>query len=174
MTSRPPVIVHATTVALGAAGERFGAAPDSAVLLIGKPGSGKSDVALRLIALGAKLVADDQTALYVKEGRLFAQAPSSLHGLLEIRGVGVVRIDAAPPSPILLVVRLDWEGPIDRMPEPSRWALPEGLEGCQSPPLISLKPFEISTAVKIAAAAGAVARGAVVAGVAGQQEGSFL
>ncbi len=163
MTSRQ-VIVHATAVALGDAGWRFGAAPDSAVLLIGKPGSGKSDVALRLIALGSKLVADDQTALYAKDGRLFAEAPSSLHGLLEIRGVGVVRIDAAPPSPVLLVVRLDAEGQVHRMPEPSLWALPPGLQGCESPPLISLNPFEISTAVKIAAAAGAMARGAVVAG----------
>jgi hypothetical protein len=51
------------------------------------------------------------------------------------------------------------------MPEPSLWELPPGLKGCQSPPLISLKAFEISTAAKIAAAAGAIARGAVVAGV---------
>jgi hypothetical protein len=164
MTSHPRVLVHATAVALGTAGGRFGAAPDSAVLLIGKPGSGKSDLALRLIASGAKLVSDDQTELYAKEGRLFAEAPSSLHGLLEIRGIGVVRIGAAPPSPVVLVVRLDAEGPVDRMPEPSLWALPPGLEGCESPPLISLKPFEISTPFKIAAAAGAMARGTVVAG----------
>jgi len=75
MESSSRVLVHATAVALGLAGEKFGAARDAAVLLVGRPGSGKSDVALRLIALGAKLVSDDQTALFLEQGRLFAAAP---------------------------------------------------------------------------------------------------
>ncbi len=174
MSSPSRVLVHATAVALGPAGEQFGSAADAAVLLTGKPGSGKSDVALRLIALGGKLVSDDQTALLVEKGRLVAEAPSSLHGLLEVRGVGVLRIDPAPPSPIVLVVRLDEGTPVDRMPEPRAWEPPAGLELSDPPPLISLKPFEISTPSKIAAAAGAIARGAIVAGAGRPQHGSFL
>jgi HPr kinase/phosphorylase len=174
ISSHSRLLVHATSVALGSAGEKFGAQRNAAVLLIGKPGSGKSDLALRLIALGAQLVSDDQTALFVEKGRLFAEAPWPLHGLLEIRGVGVLRIDAAPASPVVLVVRLDAEEAVERMPEPRAWELPPGLRGCASPPLISLKPFEISTPEKIAAAAGALARGAVVAGMGLPEHGSFL
>jgi len=174
MPSPSRVLVHATAVALKGAGEKFGACPDAAVLLIGKPGSGKSDVALRLIALGSQLVSDDQTALFVDKGRLFAEAPSSLHGSMEIRGVGVLKTDPAPASSGVLVIRLDADSAIPRMPEPHPWQLPPGLEPCQPPPLISLKPFEISTPLKIAAAAGAIARGGVLAGFFEPELGSFL
>ena len=173
MSPPPRVLVHATAVALKAAGEKFGASPDAAVLLIGKPGSGKSDLALRLIALGAKLVSDDQTALFVDKGRLFAEAPSSLYGLMEVHSLGILSIDPAPASPIVLVISLDADA-VPRMPESHPWQLPRGLEPCQPPPLISLKPFEVSTPLKIAAAAGAIARGAVLAGFFEPEHGSFL
>src|SRR5262249_1723619 len=100
MGSGSRILVHATSVALGSAGETFGGPADAAVLLIGKPGAGKSDLALRLIAMGAKLVSDDQTELFAERMRLIAASPPSLHGLLEIRGVGIVRITPAPPSPL--------------------------------------------------------------------------
>ena len=103
-----------------------------------------------------------------------AAAPPSLHGLLEIRGVGIVRITPAPPSPLVLVVRLDADNRAERLPEPSFWDLPEGLEHSKPPPLISLNPFEISTPAKIAAAAGAIAQGRFVAGAASHESGPFL
>lgn len=174
MSTSSRVLVHATSVALGTAGEKFGARPDAGVLLIGKTGSGKSDVALRLIALGAKLISDDQTALFVEDGKPFAEAPSSLYGLMEVRGLGVLRIHPAAASPVVLVIRLDADSAVPRMPEPCSWDLPPGLEPCEAPPLISLNPFEISTPLKIAAAAGAIARGTVLAGFFEPEHGSFL
>jgi len=53
-----------------------------------------ADVALRLIAMGARLLADDQTQLFAEGARLFAESPSSLHGRMEIRGVGIVVLEA--------------------------------------------------------------------------------
>ncbi len=79
------LLVHATAVAI----------EGEAVLLRGPSGSGKSDLALRLIDGGAQLVADDQTLLRRAGGRVLASAPPAIAGLLEVRGVGVVRVEAA-------------------------------------------------------------------------------
>src|SRR5579871_493921 len=154
------VLVHATTVALGDACAPFGGSVDGAVLLIGCSEAGKSDVALRLISMGAKLISDDQTALSEANGRLFAGAPPSLHGRMEIRGVGIVNVNPAPPAPVLLAVRLDESAAIPRLPEPQTHKLPQGLENCAEPPFLVLHAFEASTPMKIAAAAAALARGA--------------
>ena len=75
------VLIHATTVQLGAHG----------VLIIGPSGSGKSDLALRLIGEGALLVSDDQTRLTLKDGRLIATAPATIAGRIEARGIGIQR-----------------------------------------------------------------------------------
>ena len=71
------VNIHATCVRLGRAGAAFGAPPDAGVLLLGKSGAGKSDLALRLIALGATLVADDRTELYLWQRKLYARPPAN-------------------------------------------------------------------------------------------------
>jgi serine kinase of HPr protein (carbohydrate metabolism regulator) len=159
------VLVHATSVVLGQACAPFGASVEGAVLLIGRSEAGKSDVALRLIAMGAKLISDDQTALSESGGRLFAGAPPSLHGRMEIRGVGIVTVSAAPAAPVVLAVRLDETAEIPRLPEPLTHKLPQGLENCAEPPFLVLHAFEASTPMKIAAAAAALARGAFVAGL---------
>ena len=72
------MMVHATCVAIG----------DRAVLLCGPSGSGKSDLALRLIDGGAQLVADDQVVLRAEGGRIVARAPEALAGRMEVRGIG--------------------------------------------------------------------------------------
>src|SRR3954470_5322829 len=113
-----PVLVHATSVVLENACAAFGGSVDGAVLLIGRSEAGKSDVALRLIAMGAKLISDDQTALSAAEGRLFAAAPLSLHGRMEIRGVGIVNVDPAAAAPVVLAVRLDETAEVPRLPQP--------------------------------------------------------
>ena len=88
--------VHATTVALAG----------KAVLLRGAPGSGKSDLALRLVEEGASLVADDQTQISRRGGELWATAPAPLKDMIEVRGVGIVRMHALPEAPVALLIDL--------------------------------------------------------------------
>jgi len=92
----------------------------SGVLLRGPPGSGKSDLALRALSDGARLVADDQVVLTRKGSKLVASAPSSLQGLIEIRGLGIMRVEADAESELALVVDLTDKGVIERIPEPAR------------------------------------------------------
>jgi len=165
MSASLPVLVHATSVVLENACAAFGGSVDGAVLLIGRSEAGKSDVALRLIAMGARLISDDQTALSGINGRLFAGAPPSLHGRMEIRGVGIINVKPAAPAPVLLAVRLDESAAVPRLPEPLTHKLPQGLENCPEPPFLVLHAFEASTPMKIAAAGAALARGAFVAGL---------
>ncbi len=84
------------------------------MLLIGPPGSGKSDLLLRLMQHGFSVVADDQ--VIIEDG--LARAPATLAGLLEIRGLGIVRVAHAAMVRLALVVEL--AGPVDRLPEPAR------------------------------------------------------
>jgi len=153
------VLVHATSIALGDAAKPFGGRPDVGVLLMGESGAGKSDVALRLIAMGAKLLSDDQTALYAHGGHIYAEAPPSLSGLMEVRGVGIVTLQPAPPAPLVLAVQLELATDIPRMPDHASYILPEMLQSLPSLPLIVLHPFDASTPAKIVAAAVAAVSG---------------
>ena len=160
----PRVLVHGSCVKLAAATVPFGTYGEGAVLLLGESGAGKSDVALRLIAAGAKLIADDQTALFEEEGRVFAESPAHLRGMMEVRGVGILNVDSAARAPLVLAVRLLDNSEIARMPEPSVYALPAALQAAVNPPLLMLNAFEASAPAKIAAAAAVVARGGSIAG----------
>lgn len=91
-----PQNIHATTVALAGRG----------LLILGPSGSGKSTLALQLIALGAGLVADDRTDLSSHDGILTASCPPALSGLIEARGLGLMRCPAHPPCPVALVADL--------------------------------------------------------------------
>jgi serine kinase of HPr protein (carbohydrate metabolism regulator) len=88
--------VHATCVAIGERG----------VLIRGPSGSGKSDLALRLIDRGARLVSDDYTILSERGGRLSACAPERIAGKLEVRGVGILDLAPAADVPVCLVADL--------------------------------------------------------------------
>ncbi len=87
---------HATTIA------GFG----RGLLICGPAGSGKSAVALELMAYGARLVADDQTVLQAVGDRLIARAPEPIAGRIEARGLGLLRADALPEVPIAAVLDL--------------------------------------------------------------------
>lgn len=153
------IILHATAVKLGKAGAPFGVPPGTGVLLLGPSGAGKSDLALRLIAAGAQLVADDRTELYIRQGALFARAPARIAGLLEVRGVGIVQVSQARAVRVRLAVELGKPGA--RLPEHRQFAAPAALRlpPKAAPPVISLDPFEASAPAKLAIAAAAYARG---------------
>ncbi len=91
-----PLILHASCVAVAGRG----------LLILGPSGSGKSSLALHLLALGAGLVADDRTELRVQDGRLVARCPPALTGLIEARGIGLLRADPVAEVPVALVADL--------------------------------------------------------------------
>src|SRR5579864_703645 len=121
--------VHATCVAFGGRG----------VLLRGPPGSGKSDLAARAIEAGARLVADDRVTLVRRSVTIVASAPPSIRGMIELRGLGILRIDSDAETPVALVVDLVAAHEVERMPEPGCCDI-LGVEL----PLIRLAPFEAS------------------------------
>lgn len=108
------VILHASVVAVHCSG----------VLILGASGSGKSGLCLRLMALGAQLVADDRVVLTRHGADLLAAAPAPLQGLVEARGVGLLRVTPVTRIPITLAVDLD-QAPAARMPQPTRITLLE-------------------------------------------------
>jgi serine kinase of HPr protein (carbohydrate metabolism regulator) len=148
---RRVVNIHAGCVLLARAGAAFGAPRDAGILLLGKSGAGKSDLALRLVARGAVLVSDDRTDLFAERGILFARAPESLRGLIEVRGLGIVALPSAAKARVALAVSLDGAGA--RLPEAefheSRFRLSRAV------PLIRLAPFEAAAPEKVALAAAA-------------------
>ena len=104
------MIRHAGLIAQRIAGRWLGA------LIEGPSGAGKSDLALRALAQGFRLVADDRVVLWPSDGRLFGRAPDALHGLIEVRGLDVVRTEALPLCEIGLLARI---GSPERLPEPA-------------------------------------------------------
>lgn len=98
--------LHGSCVHLGGRG----------VVLSGRSGSGKSDLALRLIDVGAVLVADDQLLIERAGGRLLGRPAETLVGLLEVRGLGILRLPCRVPCELDLVVELDRSGRMPRLP----------------------------------------------------------
>ena len=88
-----------------------------AVLIRGATGRGKSGLALQLVALGAGLVADDRTRLRREGPAVLADAPDTIRGLIEARGLGILRVPAIGPQALALVVDLDRESEA-RLPPP--------------------------------------------------------
>ena len=90
-----------------------------AVLISGKPGVGKSSLALQLIDRGAILVADDQTLLSLEGGCLIARPPLSLKGLMEVRGVGICPFPYQEQSPFALSIEISEGKKLERLPKPT-------------------------------------------------------
>ncbi|RZM17287.1 MAG: aldolase [Sphingomonas sp.] len=124
--------LHATSVAIDGV----------AVMIEGASGSGKSDLALRLIDRGAILVSDDQT-LVVRDGdTLLARAPMTIAGRIEVRGIGIVAMPYVEDVPVGLLVRVD--GAVERMPE-RRVCNIAGIDVRQ----FAVDPFEASAPIKV-------------------------
>lgn len=139
--------VHATTLTVRGHG----------VALRGASGAGKSDLALRLLDDGrddVRLVADDYSAIDVRDGALWASAPVAIAGLLEVRGVGILRLpeDRLEPGPVRLrlCVELAPGAAVERLPEPEGVELLPGF----SLPRLRLDPFQASAAAKVRLAVG--------------------
>ncbi len=133
--------VHATCVALRR-GKTW-----RAVLLRGPSGAGKSDLALRLIEAGWRLVADDQTELSRQGKQLIATAPARIAGLIEARGLGILKVgrdQLVRRAAVALLVDLAPPERIERLPAPAS----ESILGIDLP-VVSLAPFEASAAAKL-------------------------
>jgi HPr kinase/phosphorylase len=125
--------LHATGVALGGNG----------VAIMGRSGSGKSDLALRLIDRGAVLVCDDRIEIFESGGAPFIGACANIEGMIEVRGVGIIKTDYVPSAPLNMLVNLDQ--PPERLPDPWPCRTIAGF----SVPELRLDAKEPSAALKV-------------------------
>ena len=128
--------IHASTVA----------SEGRAVLITGPSGSGKSDLALRMLDRGFTLVSDDQTIVRRQGDRLLSTSPATIAGKLEIRGIGIVEMDNLTDIPVSLIVELTSD--IERLPDDSRERPILGV----NLPLISIDAMTASAPSKVALA----------------------
>ncbi len=126
-------ILHATAVAIDGHG----------VLITGPSGSGKSDLALRLIDRGAKLVSDDAVAINLVDGKLMLATAPNIEGKIEVRGIGICDVDTVSLMPLRLVVDLCSD--VERMPPSCRTTHIRSYDI----PYFALVPFEPSAAIKL-------------------------
>ena len=87
-------ILHASAVSCAGKAEVF----------TGQSGSGKSGMALEMMALGGVLVSDDRTVVSLEQGQVYASAPVAIKGLIEARGVGILSAQSVGPVAVSLVV----------------------------------------------------------------------
>jgi len=127
-------LVHATAVAIDG----------RALLLRGPSGAGKSDLALRLIDAGARLVADDQSELYRDAETVRVRAPATIAGLIEVRGLGIMRLDPLESAPLVLIADLLPPEGLERLPQRRT----EAMLGIAIP-VIAVAPFEASAPAKL-------------------------
>lgn len=136
MTMPPPLLqrtmLHGSAIAIDG----------KAVLLLGRSGSGKSDLALRLMDRGAILIADDQVVAQAEDGRLWLSAPARLAGLIELRGLGVHHSQYCARAPLLLGFDLD--RPPERLPEIALRPI-SGIDV----PLLPLAALEASAPIRV-------------------------
>ena len=149
--SSSSVLMHASCISIAGRG----------ALLVGPSGVGKSDLTLRLMHGAAQiaaqsdgrtspvdLVADDQVIIERRGDQLVARAPANLAGLVEVRGLGILRMPFAAEAGLYLVVDLAKSCAIERLPDPmpSLEILGHRL------PLMCLDAFEASAPLKVALA----------------------
>ena len=99
-------MIHSTAVSLNGDG----------ILIKGPSGSGKTDLALRLIESGGKLISDDQVIIKREAERLFLSAPKELNGLMQLSGIGIVKVEYVQNIPLELVVKLQPFNILDPFP----------------------------------------------------------
>ena len=126
--------VHGTCVAINGEG----------VLFRGPPGSGKSDLALRIIDSGGHLVADDQTIITRKGDKIITSSPENIRHKIEVRGIGIMTFFAKKEAPLTLILDLLLPGNIERIPQ---------VQFCNylnvKIPVLGFSPFESSASLKV-------------------------
>ncbi len=130
-----PLLVHGSCVAVEGRGALF----------TGPPGSGKSDLALRLIERGAQLIADDQVRLEVINETLRAGTEPRLQGRIEMRGIGIIKVPFVRAAPLLAVFNLVDASDVSRAPDPEWTELVAG----HPTRIFRLSPFEASAPDKV-------------------------
>nr|WP_294336787.1 HPr kinase/phosphatase C-terminal domain-containing protein [uncultured Sphingomonas sp.] len=133
MASLSSETIHASCVAIDG----------RAVLIEGRSGTGKSDLALRLIDRGAQLVSDDYTMLLRRGADLIAKPPANLAGKMEIRGIGIVELSHLSDIPVAMLVVITEQPP--RMPAGGRKRIIAGVEVRE----IALPSLEPSAPIKV-------------------------
>ena len=116
------------------------------LLVTGMSGAGKSDLALRLMDRGFKLVSDDQTLVRRDDERLIASAPLTIAGKMEVRGIGIMDVETVSDVPVALLVELTSD--IQRLPDDARERPILGV----ALPLVSIDAMTASAASKVALA----------------------
>lgn len=91
-------------------------------MIFGDSGVGKSDLALRALDVGFRLVADDYSRLWTSGQTLFAAAPDRTRDMIEVRGLGIVREPARAFTPLHLAIKAQ-SAPPERLPDPERLSL---------------------------------------------------
>ena len=128
-----PQMAHGTAISIGGHG----------VLIMGESGSGKSDLALRLIDRGAILISDDVVFLETRDNAPILTVAPNIAGKIEVRGVGIFDVDFIASAPLRLVIEFV-EAP-DRLPED----IARATIGDYVVPVSRLNPFEHSSAIKV-------------------------
>jgi hypothetical protein len=113
------------------------------VLIQGPSGSGKSDLALRLIEAGWALVSDDRTTLWRSGGQLYGACPPAIAGLIEARGVGILPQGALAMAAIVLIAQCT-DQPVERLPEPCTTSVAGG-----DLPALAVNSFQASAPAKL-------------------------
>jgi serine kinase of HPr protein (carbohydrate metabolism regulator) len=135
------MILHAGLIARRMNGQWLG------VLIEGPSGSGKSDLALRALGAGFRLVADDRVVVFLSSDRLYGRAPGPLAGLIEARGVGVmVRDNLTLARIVARVTCVDTPDQVERLPSAAQSRI-LGVDLA----VLSIWPFETSAPAKLAA-----------------------
>jgi HPr kinase/phosphorylase len=134
---------HGTAIAIG----------DAAALIVGPSGSGKSDLALRCLAIAptqivpapAQLVADDRVLIERRNDKLRIEAPPTILGKLEVRGSGILTVPCVRSAELVLVVELVAPEAVERLPDPPAQREVLGVRV----PALRLAPFEASAPLKL-------------------------
>jgi serine kinase of HPr protein (carbohydrate metabolism regulator) len=128
-----PQMIHGTAISIGG----------HAVLIMGESGSGKSDLALRLIDRGAILISDDVVFLETRDNAPLLTVAPNIAGKIEVRGVGIFDVHFIASAPLRLVI--EFVDAPDRLPED----IAHTIIGDYVVPVSKLNPFEQSSAIKV-------------------------